>query len=353
MSYRPQVKADSNGTTQDLPIDAETVQGKTPVFTTTNQTISGVKTYTDIQTFKGGITLYAESGDSPRLTFQRSKLTDTYNDWSLYGSGRNLYLQQRGLGSTAWEIRATFTQSDVDFAGTIKENGTSLVDKYAPISHNHDESYLPLSGGTLTGNLTGKYITGTWLQTTAAGKASVNTGKVCVLDSSGWIYYRTPADIVSDGGGATKATALIDYGDTTNTIKIGYRGNGLTASQIGYIAGYSNVTDPNNPNEHKIKDISKDVLKSWLGYAEVTTGVWSPGTTLSATSGYVWIVYPYDSSANTFTFTYGSGDRTGYGFAIVQGGGCIRYFQSATQLTRYSISTITFSTKMVYIKFKI
>ena len=146
--------------------------------------------------------------------------------------------------------------------------------------------------------------------------------------------------------------SILDYGDTTNTIKIGYRGNGLTASQIAYIAGYS-VDDPQKPNEHKIKDISKDVLKSWLGYAEVSTGIFSPGTTLSATSGYVWIVYPYDDTANTFTFTYGSGNRTAYGYAIVQGGGCIRYFQSTTQLTRYSVSTITFSNKMVYIKFKI
>ena len=146
--------------------------------------------------------------------------------------------------------------------------------------------------------------------------------------------------------------SILDYGDTSNTIKIGYRGNGLTASQIDYIAGYS-VDDPNNPNEHKIKDISKDVLKSWLGYAEVSTGIFSPGTTLSATSGYVWIVYPFDDTANTFTFSYGSGNRTAYGYAIVQGGGCIRYFQSATQLTRYSVSTITFSNKMVYIKFKI
>ena len=145
--------------------------------------------------------------------------------------------------------------------------------------------------------------------------------------------------------------SVIDYGDTTNTIKIGYRGNGLTASQIAYIAGYS-VDDPNNPNEHKIKDISKDVLKSWLGYAEVSTGVWSPGTTLSATSGYVWIIFPYIYSDITFTFSYGSGDIKGYGFAIVQGGGCIRFFKSSTQLTGYSISTITFSTKMRYIKFK-
>ena len=144
--------------------------------------------------------------------------------------------------------------------------------------------------------------------------------------------------------------SVIDYGDTNKTIKIGYSGAGLTASQISYIAGY---TSGSNDSEHKIKDISKDVLKSWLGYAEVSTGIFSPGTTLSATSGYVWIVYPYDDTANTFKFTYGSGDRTAYGFAIVQGGGCIRYFSSTTQLTRYSVSRITFSNQMEYIKFKI
>ena len=144
--------------------------------------------------------------------------------------------------------------------------------------------------------------------------------------------------------------SVIDYGDTNKTIKIGYSGAGLTASQISYIAGY---TSGANDSEHKIKDISKDVLKSWLGYTEVSSGIISPGGTLTATSGYVWIIYPYNYSDTTFKFTYGSSDRTGYGFAIVQGGGCIRYFSSTTQLTRYSISRITFSTQMVYIKFKI
>lgn len=47
------------------------------------------------------------------------------------------------------------------------------------------------------------YIKGSWLQAPSTGKAASNTGKVCVLDSAGWVYYRTPAEIVSDGGGAT------------------------------------------------------------------------------------------------------------------------------------------------------
>lgn len=59
---------------------------------------------------------------------------------------------------------------------------------------------LDKTGGTLTGNLTGKYITGTWLQTTASTDLGRTPGKVAVLDESGWVYYRTPAEIKSDIG---------------------------------------------------------------------------------------------------------------------------------------------------------
>lgn len=56
---------------------------------------------------------------------------------------------------------------------------------------------LPLSGGTLTGNLTGKYITGTWLQTTAV---TDKAGRIATIDDDGWIYYRTLAETKGDLG---------------------------------------------------------------------------------------------------------------------------------------------------------
>ena len=59
---------------------------------------------------------------------------------------------------------------------------------------------LSTSGGTLTGNLSGQYITGTWLQTTQATDLGRTPGKIAILDESGWIYYRTPAEIKSDIG---------------------------------------------------------------------------------------------------------------------------------------------------------
>lgn len=56
---------------------------------------------------------------------------------------------------------------------------------------------------TLDGNLTGKYLTGTWLQTTAATDLNSTPPKVAVLDNSGWIYSRTPSDLKSDMGLST------------------------------------------------------------------------------------------------------------------------------------------------------
>ena len=69
-----------------------------------------------------------------------------------------------------------------------------------------DVGALPLSGGTLTGNLTGEYITGTWLQATATTSLGAAATKIAVFDGSGWLYYRTPAQIRSDGGGAPLAS---------------------------------------------------------------------------------------------------------------------------------------------------
>lgn len=59
---------------------------------------------------------------------------------------------------------------------------------------------LSTSGGTLTGNLSGQYLAGTWLQTTQATDLGRTPSKIAILDESGWIYYRTPAELKSDIG---------------------------------------------------------------------------------------------------------------------------------------------------------
>lgn len=68
---------------------------------------------------------------------------------------------------------------------------------------------LDKSGGTMTGNLIGQYITGTWLQTTAASDLGRTPGKIAVIDDSGWVYHRTPAELLADIGAAT-VSAMLD-----------------------------------------------------------------------------------------------------------------------------------------------
>lgn len=241
MSYRPQIKADSNGTTQDLPIDAETVQGKTPVFTTTSQTISGVKIYKDTQKFESDIDISGTTTFGP-----------------------------------------TLFKSSLNSDGTITERGTLLSNKYAPINYSPER--------------------------------------------------------------------VIDYGDTNKTIKIGYSGAGLTASQILYIAGYTAGTDD---NEHKIKDISKDVLKSWLG-SEVATGILGKNTELDGmtNSSYAWIVFPKAAGTSSYQFKVDSSSYLCYHVAFIQGGtpGSIRYFKSTTTNSIVQATNISFSVEMRYIR---
>lgn len=71
------------------------------------------------------------------------------------------------------------------------------------------DNKMDKSGGTMTGNLIGQYITGTWLQTTAATDLGKTPGKIAVLDDSGWLYHRTPAELLADIGAAT-VSAMLD-----------------------------------------------------------------------------------------------------------------------------------------------
>ena len=81
---------------------------------------------------------------------------------------------------------------------------------------------------------------------------------------------------------AKDADSIIDYNEPTRHIKIGYAGAGLSTSNLTHIAGYTN-------NGTQIKDVSKDVLKNWLGASDSANKL-NPTVTLtnegSNTSGY-------------------------------------------------------------------
>ena len=95
----------------------------------------------------------------------------------------------------------------------MQTSGSTAIKKLIQLIKSALAGKLDKSGGTLTGNLSGKYITGTWLQTTAASDLGRTPGKIAVLDDAGWVYYRSLAEIKADigassGGGADISTIL-------------------------------------------------------------------------------------------------------------------------------------------------
>lgn len=115
--------------------------------------------------------------------------------------------------------------------GTVTSSGT--IDLGTVITSHQDISgKANLAGGnTFTGKQTltdaasdgysinaSGYIKGSWLQADAATNKGSNTGKVCVFDGNGWIYYRTPSEILSEASGVPKSAFSLS--GTTLTITI-------------------------------------------------------------------------------------------------------------------------------------
>ena len=125
---------------------------------------------------------------------------------------------------------------------------------------------------TLDGNLTGKYLTGTWLQTTAATDLNNTPPKVAVLDNSGWIYSRTPNELKSDMG---LSNIFISQTISPNGWKI--KANSSRGGQIkGTIKGYEGYT-PITTKCYCVNNLYIGIINFWLS-----------GSYSSTDNGYTW-----------------------------------------------------------------
>lgn len=100
-----------------------------------------------------------------------------------------------GVNATTTAVATTTANGLMSKEDKIKLNGINM------------SNYLPLSGGTLTGNLEGQYLTGTWLRTTADTHLSSKASKFAVIQD-GWIYNRTASEMISDLGALTAHQAI-------------------------------------------------------------------------------------------------------------------------------------------------
>lgn len=76
--------------------------------------------------------------------------------------------------------------------------------------------------------------------------------------------YTVETDYATSADSASSAHCVTDYNNDNAKIKIGYSGPGISGDSIKYIAGY---TAGDGNAVARIKNISKDALKSWLGDA--------------------------------------------------------------------------------------
>lgn len=134
---------------------------------------------------------------------------------------------------------------------SIKTDWNSVTDKpstFPPSAHNHSKLAFEQNNevnfvGTPQGN------TVYWgYRDNTIDEYRFNDGR----GSGAFANVRANKFIGSLDGGVT------DYNDSGHVIKIGYVGDGLNTSNLTHIAGYTD-------NGTKIKDVSKAVLKSWLG----------------------------------------------------------------------------------------
>lgn len=135
------------------------------------------------------------------------------------GSG-DAELTLRNTGVTA----GTYNSVTVDSKGRVTAGtNTPAVDTSNLAKLDAENTFT--KGQVITGETSGGYsidangyIRGSWLQASSTANKGSNTGKVCVFDGNGWIYYRTPSEILSEASGVPKSAFSLS--GTTLTITI-------------------------------------------------------------------------------------------------------------------------------------
>ena len=97
--------------------------------------------------------------------------------------------------------------------------------------------------------------TGTWYKTTCLDFWHYIKGKI----SS--VLGLTKDNYGGNANTATKAVEVVDYGDTSRTVKIGFAGPNVTANKLSYLAGYTE----DNGSSVKLKNVKREELVKWLG----------------------------------------------------------------------------------------
>ena len=132
-----------------------------------------------------------------------------------------LHLNYQSNSPVKWGYNAN---GQLNSDGTITEAGTLLSAKYAPISHTH--SYLPLSGGTLTGNLAMSNCNITGVNNIQIADQGAGEG-IEWLGGNGWKIYESSNNLDNTTGnlqfvtGSTRRMTIDTNGIVEATVFLG------------------------------------------------------------------------------------------------------------------------------------
>ena len=107
---------------------------------------------------------------------------------------------------------STFLTSHQDISGKANLAGNNTFTGGQTITGQTSDGYSVNASG---------YVKGSWLQSGVKSNYGSGTGMVCVFDGSGWIYYRTPSEILTEAGGA-KASDIPTFELSGDTLIINF-----------------------------------------------------------------------------------------------------------------------------------
>lgn len=246
-------------------------------------------------------------------------LDDTHGYLYLNYSSAEAYLGGGNQDKLNWIKRIAFTDSTVANATKVN-NHTVNADVPSGAKFTDTNTWRPLGTTANTacaGNdsrlSNARPASDVYAWAKASTKPSYSWGEITGKPSTFTPASHTHnyAGSSSAGGAANKAIGVVDYNDSNRTIKIGYTGDSLKSSEIGFIAGYANIN-----SSTCIKDISKDQLLAWLGLNSlITTGyndtMWSTASGnmyyyIKFSTGIMIMVtiVPDGWGSNDFVYTY-------------------------------------------------
>ena len=135
-------------------------------------------------------------------------------------------------------------------------------------------------------------------------------------------YIDTNGNFSGNASTATKSKVVydVDASSWDDTIGIGYKGAGLTASEATYVACYtSKAMTQTGAGTHHIKDLSFANLKTKIGfeYSTLFSGTAAASITMTSMSGYTRLVVFCKNTSNTSFFTVQLEAVTGYHYHIM------------------------------------